>query len=259
MRLLQYGDQITEARILSNDRDHCFLLTNNLGNVIAIKSGFSSGYQGEGPHAFSFVIELLEAHDVRIREYEVSADLIERVDMSALTEKDLESIAFSRPVGPTRWHDYILDERWDRDDVARLWQEFEPLIPFALVDSRITDLALRFFQFPDSCLVTGYRRLEDIVRSRTGVRGQGAKLFSQAFLGEAPKLVWKELDPGEQAARGSLFTNAYGAYRNPRAHRESAHDSQSQALEFLLLNHLYVLEKTAVEASIEADVAQANA
>src|ERR1041384_2793130 len=128
MRLLQYGDQITEARILSNDRDHCFLLINNIGDATAVKSGFSSGYSGEGPHAFSFVIQLLEAHGVRIREYNVSGELIERVDMSALTEKDIESIEFLRPVRPIRWHEYILDERWERDDVARLWQEFDPLI-----------------------------------------------------------------------------------------------------------------------------------
>jgi hypothetical protein len=247
MRLIQYGDEITHVRILTNERDHCLLLTVNVGDVIAIKSGFSSGYRGEGPHGFSFVLELLEAHGAKIEEHQVSAELIERVDNSALTERDLESIELSRSVRPTRWHDYIIDERWEGDDYARLWQEFDPIIPFAIVDSRITDLAFRFFQFPDACLVNGYRRLEDIVRKRTGLAHHGGKLFSQAFLGEAPKLFWKGLSVAEQSARGSLFTATYAAYRNPRAHRELGHDSHSQLLEFLLLNHLYVLEKQAVE------------
>lgn len=249
MRLLQYRDEITEAKILSNDRDHCLLLMVNVGDLVAIKSGFSSGYLGEGPHAFSFVIQLLEAHGAKIEEYKVTADLIEHVDNSALTMRDIQEIEFARPIRPQRWHEYILDERSERDDLGHLWQEFDPLIPFGIVDRRITDLALRFFQFPDACLLKGYRRLEDTVRERTRLHGQGAKLFSQAFLGEAPKLVWDELDASEQAARGSLFIGAYGAYRNPRAHRELSHDSHSQVLEFLLLNHLFTLEKTAVDAT----------
>lgn len=248
MRLLQYRDEITHARILSNDRDHCLLLTVNVGDLIAIKSGFSSGYLGEGPHAFSFVLELLEAHGAKIDEYEVSGELIERVDNSALTERDLEEIELSRPVKPRRWHEYIITERWERDDYGRLWQEFEPIIPFAIVDSRITDLAFHFFQFPDASLLKGYRRLEDIVRERTGLDHHGAKLFSQAFVGDAPKLRWKGLNTGEQNARGNLFVSAYSAYRNPRAHRELKSDSHDQIREFLLLNHLFSMERGAVEA-----------
>jgi Protein of unknown function (Hypoth_ymh) len=255
MRLLQYGDHITHARILSASGDHCLLLTVNVGDIVAVKSGFSSGYRGEGPHAFSFILQLLEAHGADIQEYTVADDVIERVDMATLTMSDLESLEFARPVRPTRWHEYILDERWERDDLARLWQEFDPIIPFAIVDSRITDLALHFFRFPDAGLLKGYRRLEDIVRERTGLRDHGARLFSHAFLGEKPKLIWDGLTAAEQNARGSLFTAAYAAFRNPRAHRELGHDSHSQLLEFLLLNHLYILEKSASEASAELLVA----
>jgi uncharacterized protein Ymh len=249
MRLLQYRDEITHARILSNDRDHCLLLTVNVGDLIAIKSGFSSGYRGEGPHAFSFVLSLLEAHGAKIEEYEVSGELLERVDNSALTESDLESIELSRPMRPTRWHDYVIDEQWEPGDYARLWQEFDPIIPFAIVDGRITDLAFHFFQFPDASLLKGYRRLEDIVRERTDLDQHGAKLFSQAFVGDAPKLQWKGLSGAEQNARGNLFVSAYSAFRNPRAHRELHSDSHDQTREFLLLNHLFCLERTAIETN----------
>ncbi len=204
---------------------------------------------------FSFVLQLLEAHGVKIDEYVVGGGLLERVNLSALTEADLETIEFARPVRPTRWHDYVLDERWGIDDYVRLWQEFDPIIPFAIVDSRITDLAMRFFRFPDECLLKGYRRLEDIVRGRIGSDRHSAKLFSQAFLGEPPSLVWKGLDAAEQKARGCLFTSAYTGYRNPRAHRELGQESHSQLLEFLLLNHLYVLEKSAAEVPAKSAVA----
>ena len=57
MRLIQFGDHITKVQILSSPRthvtDHCLILTVNVGNLIAIKSGFASGYMGEGSAGFS--------------------------------------------------------------------------------------------------------------------------------------------------------------------------------------------------------------
>ena len=47
------------------------------------------------------------------------------------------------------------------------------VVPFAIVDGRLVDLALSFWEEPDHRLVTGYRRLEDIVRERTGLQEHG--------------------------------------------------------------------------------------
>lgn len=110
-------------------------------------------------------------------------------------------------------------------------------------------LGFPLFRFPDACLIDGYRRLEDVVRQRTGLQEHGAKLFSETFLGDAPRLSWSGLSAAEQSGRGALFTSAYRAYRNPRAHRELRSDSIDQTREFLLLNHLFSLERSAVEAS----------
>jgi hypothetical protein len=52
MRLLQFGDNIVRARIFSYSNEHCLLLTDAIGDRIAIKSGFSSGYLGEGQGDF---------------------------------------------------------------------------------------------------------------------------------------------------------------------------------------------------------------
>ena len=49
MRLLQCGEAIKRARIVSFSNSHCLLLTNEIGDRVAVKSGFSSGYGGEGP------------------------------------------------------------------------------------------------------------------------------------------------------------------------------------------------------------------
>lgn len=247
MRLLQFGDRITLARILSYSNEHCLLLTVNVGDLIAVKSGFGSGYRGEGSHAFSYVLELLDVHKVPIEEYEVEHDVIERLDSSSLARSDIDKLDAARPVRPTRWSDYVFEEDWRDNRKETVWKEFPPVIPLAIVDERISDLAMSFWEGPDDKLLTGYRRLEDIVRKRAGVEEHGAKLFSQAFLGDKARLGWKNLDGGERAGRGSLFTAAYTAYRNPRAHRELNDDGHNQVVEFLLLNHLYLLEKQSCE------------
>ncbi len=247
MRLLQYGDRITRARILSCSNTHCLLLTVNAGDLVAVKSGFGSGYRGEGAHTFSYVLQLLDAHGADIEEYEVDDDVIERLDSSSLTKSDIDKLDVAHPVRPTRWHDYVFEDHWESEKSGELWEEFHPVIPFAIIDSRIINLAISFWEGPDDRLLIGYRRLEDIVRKRTGVDEHGAKLFSQAFVGPTAKLGWKDLDGSEQTGRGSLFTAAYMAYRNRRAHGELKDRANDQLAEFLLLNHLYLLEKESSE------------
>jgi len=219
------------------------LLTVNVGDLIAVKSGFGSGYRGEGSRGLSYVLKVLEAYGADIEEYQVTPEFMERLDYSALTKSDLDALDATRPVRPSRWHEYIFEEDWDRISDGTLWREFPPVMPFAIIETRLTDLALSFWEHADECLITAYRRLEDIVRDRTGLTEHGAKLFSQAFVGPTAKLSWKDIDAGEQTGRGNLFTAAFMAYRNRRAHRELRNDRDGQLREFLLLNQLYVLEK----------------
>jgi hypothetical protein len=246
VRLLQFGDKITRARILSCSNRHCLLLTVNTGDLIAIKSGFSSGYGGEGPRRFSYVLELMNTHDVEIDECEVDETLVERLDRSSLMTSDIEKLDKRKPILPSRWYDYVLEKHYDRARSGTLWDEFPRVIPFAIIDSRISDLAISFWEAPDDRLLKAYRRLEDIVRERTGINEHGAKLFSQAFSGSTPILRWKDIDDGERTGRVNIFTGAYMAHRNPRAHRELKSHSGEQLAEFLILNHLYLLERRAI-------------
>jgi hypothetical protein len=246
LRLLQFGDDITRVRILSSNHNHCLLLTVN-EDLLAIKSGFASGYGGEGPHTFSYVLQLLYTYRIPIEEYEVPSDFLERLDNSALTFRDIENINNKRPIRPTRWYEYIFSEHQVMKNDMTLWKEFPPIIPFSIIDTRIIDLAISFWENPDNNLLRGYRRLEDIVRRRTSLHESGAKLFSKAFNSSPPILSWQDLeDDGERAGRAQLFTGAYSAHRNRRAHREEGYsDSNNQLAEFLLLNHLFCLESTA--------------
>lgn len=255
LRFIQFGNRITRAVILSCSRNyknkrHCFLLTLEDTDLIAVKSGFSSGYGGEGPRRFSYVLQVLDSHGAEIEEYIVPHEFLDRLDSSALTKIDLEMLNGARPCRPSRWHDYIFDRHFEDARKGMLWQEeFPPVIPFALIDSRIFDLALSFWSNPDNNLLIGYRRLEDIVRERTGLKQHhGSKLFQQAFNPSDGVLTWKNVDDGERAGRMQLFTGTYNAHRNPRAHVELGGHAEELLTEFLLLNHLYRLEKDSLQA-----------
>lgn len=245
IRLLQFGEQITNVRILTCGRSHCLLLTYDFGRLIAIKSGFASGYGGEGPRTFSYTLQLLEAHGAEIEEYEVEDALIGRVDASSLRSFDVDRVDKARPVRPSRWYDYVYESDFDRARDGTLWADFPTIVPLAVIDSRILDLAISFWRDPDDRLLKGYRRLEDLVRQRTGIDERGAKLFSQAFGGSSPSLNWMSVNEGERTGRVNLFTGAYMAHRNPRAHRELKSFQDVLLAEFLLLNHLYRLEAEA--------------
>lgn len=244
IRLIQCREPITAVRILSCERRHCLLLTIGPGeDRVAIKSGFGSGYSGEGSHGLSYVLQLLENHGAEIEEVDVDKALFERLERSALTSDDLERIDSARPVRPQRWHEYMFEGDWDAKENGRIWWEFEPVIPYAIIDGRLTDLSLAFWDDPDAKLVTGYRRLEDLVRAETGLTEYGSQLMSAAFLGDKSVLCWPDISEAEQRGRGNLFTGAFMAHRNPRAHQELRPDTAAQLRELLLLNHLYALER----------------
>jgi len=245
MRLLQFGDVIKRAQILTASNRHCLLLTVNHGDLVAIKSGFASGYGGEGPRRFSRALQLLDTHGAEIEEREVDAALLERLDSAALRQSDIESIERAKQL--RQWGEYIDSQDIDRSLDGTLWRDFPPVIPFAVIDSRIFDLALSFWGGPDDRLLKGYRRLEDLIRDRTSIDEHGSKLFSRAFSGDAPKLGWKDINDSERAGRANLFIGAYMAHRNPRAHRESkSYYLDAYLTEFLVLNHLFRLEREAV-------------
>lgn len=247
-RLLQCGMPLVRARIISSPASHhvihCLLLTSAFGELIAVKSGFTSGYRGTGPSCFSFTLQLLHSHKVEIDEYVVDVSLIDRLDRSALSVADIKKLSTSRAFRPHRWFEYVQDRHEQQAQSGTLWQWCPPVIPFSVIDARIIDLARTFWDDPDGKLLRGYRRLEDLVRKRTGLTESSAKLFSRVFTGKDAFLTWEVTNESEKAGRASLFTATYMAYRNPRAHKESP--TTELLAEFLLLNQLYHLERQSV-------------
>lgn len=249
IRLIQYDDRIENVMILTSNERHCLLVSiNNSGDLIAIKSGFYTGYKGEGPRKFSYALALLNAYGINIDEYEVKDSLLNRLDASALTEKDIKEIRGIKPIRPQRFCYYIQEEHFDSVRGDKFWKAFRPVVPFAIIDNRIMDLAISFWEKPEDNLTRGYKRIEDIFRKRTGSEyGFGSDLFVKSFVGQSQKLKWEGFSENEHLARAGLFRNAYSSSRNRMMHRELHGDRHQYLSEFLLLNHLYRLEKEATD------------
>lgn len=245
--LIHSGNEIEKAKLLTCSKSHCFLLRIGLYDYIAVKSGFTSGYSGEGPRALSYVLQLLDKLNIDIKEYDLDSGILERLDQSCLTVKDIEVIKTTPPIEPQRWYEYINDQNNAFiGDTNVVFSKFPHVILHSIVDVRLHDLALSFKDTPDNSILSGYRRLEDIVRERTGLEEHSTKLFSKVFLGNEPFLTWEGIEVSEKIGFGNLFTSTFMAYRNRRAHREIKRHKKELIQEFLLLNHLYSLESRAV-------------
>lgn len=253
VRLIQFGSIIQKAYLLSNiDSEsecgqHCYLIITELEDYIAVKSGFSSGYGGEGPAGLSLSLQLLIRHGIEIEEYEIDGNLVDRIDQSCLLTSDLDFLTSQGPIRPVRIYDYIqLRESFRSFDDLQVRSLFPDIVPFSIIDIRLMDIAINLANQPDQSLMSGFKRLEDIIRKRTNLNdSNGAKLFSQAFLGSDPALHWPDISEAELKGRVSLFTGTYMAYRNKRAHREYKTDFHDAIQEFLLINQLFVMEQEA--------------
>lgn len=247
-RLIHFGEKIEKAWLLSRLNNgfgtHALLLTMEYGDQIVIQAGFTSGYGGEGPAGLSTVLRLLREHNVPIEEYDISAVMFERLTQGALLNADLEWLEQERFVRPVRYYDYIFDKKYWND----LQEYFPPSINFGLLDPRLMDVALNFFDNPGHAIDTAYKRLEDTLRKRTALPGEsGTKLLTKAFVGDESHLHWNDENTNEHNSKANLFKAVFGAYRNPRAHREIASDDKAALREFMLINELYLLEAKAIE------------
>ena len=175
LRMIQYGDKIKKAWILSCRDRHCILLLVNECRIFAVKTGFSSGYNGEGPRTFSYIISVLDAHGIEIDEYDVRNHIFDRINKENLRKADIAFLKTLTPLPASSWFGYIWDRHKGSNRDKPIWHKFPLCIPYNIIDSRIMDLALEFLDNPDHALITGYRRLEDIIKTRTNINGNRSR------------------------------------------------------------------------------------
>lgn len=243
-------ERLTAADLITCEQTHGLLIWTEFDEVIAIKPGFASGYGGEGPRGLAMALSLLQRHRVEIDEYVVDTLFMARLSASCLLLKDIDHLEQAEPLRPRRWYDYIYEyEHLVENGRDMLAPGYSISIPFGLVDHRIMDLAVEFRTNPDGSIISAFRRLEDVFRTRTGLAGEGTRLFGNAFAGDNPVLRWDVPDVGECRGRAQLFSAAFMAFRNARVHRELHLNMESALREFLLVNELFRLESEAMTES----------
>lgn len=261
-RLLASRRTISKCLILTcrgknRHGSHALMLTDAVGDVVMVKSGFSSGYGGTGPKGFSATIGLLNWHGVDIDEIEVPSEVLDRLDASALTVDDVALIGAASPIRPSAFWEYAFDDDLTIADRGNPWSNREPVVPLAILDERLAVLARDFWEDPDHVLTRAHRKLEEMVKAKAGItqeeaNGGPSKVYSAAF-NPGGRLQWPGLTSSEQAGRAALFVGTVAAYRNPRAHRELRDRPQDALRELLLLNHLFCLEAES-ESRVESVV-----
>lgn len=157
--LLQQQTAISRVRLLTelvSAPRHAFLITTEIDELIAIRPGFTSGYLGEGPRALASALLLLDAFGFHVDEHVVSSRIIDRIVAASLTSKDIKEIDAVVEVRPTRLHEYIFDAGMHGRTSGQVLRAFEPVMPYALIDDRISDLALDFLGIRIFWLIGSY-------------------------------------------------------------------------------------------------------
>ncbi|GAC1371640.1 MAG: hypothetical protein NVS3B3_05200 [Aquirhabdus sp.] len=247
--LLQTHSDFDSALLLTCDTQHAFIVKDQFENHYVIKSGFGSGYHGEGSKGLAKAIYLFQKHQINIEEIIVSPKVIQRLNQARLSDQDIDNILSKPFVRPIRLADYTYPFKSELSNLENIKQLYPQEIPYSILDERLFDLALLFKSDPDASLSKAYKRLEDIVRTRTRIQENGNRLYSQAFNNDDSPLSWSVPDKSEIKGRAKIFIGTYEAFRNARAHRENTQDTAQMLREFLLINELYILESEATANS----------
>ncbi len=252
IRLLSTHAKIDRALLLTHQHRHGVYLEVQEPEPVFIRCGFTSGYGGEGPAGLSLAIHLLERFQVDVEEVLVTGELLTRLDENRLTQEDLKLVVHAPFVRPTRIYDYRSDGLQHRDGPAELLRrQFQPVVPWFILDCRLVELAVVLKQDPDKAVFGAFRKLESHVKRRCElpIATSGVEVFKKAFRGTGAILTWPGLPRSEMEGRAQLFEAAFMTYRNPLAHREDERDHVRAYREFFVANELFLLEAEAVEAS----------
>ena len=84
--------KISAARMLTANERQSFIFTLGDKHLVAVKSGFASGYVGEGSTGLSAVFSLLQQYRVPFAAVEVNQGLLDRLDNNCLTDEDLDEV-----------------------------------------------------------------------------------------------------------------------------------------------------------------------
>ena len=237
-------DRNNKAYLVTHGNQHLFILPSWYVGYTVIRSGFRSGYSGEGPCGFSLAITALSLYRHIIREIIVSHSTLEKINRGKLATQGIDKLigsqsgnaSVSRYVWPQHseikskqvLHELLTD--YLREDlrftVSRLHEDLAKAIQ-PVLDAPIEDVLRRGFIF-----------LENSIKELAGVTNQqtsGVKLMEELFSKVDARISYS-CNPSEQKACRRLFQGAFGLFRNQTAHNLTTSirsEDQIRVLHFL--------------------------
>ncbi len=131
LRYLQFNDNISKVLVISNEQRHALVLYTECDEIIAVKSGFNSWYNGEGPKWLAYILSLLNEKNIEIEEHDVERHIFEKIDSSCLSESELRDIETSSQGGSDHCRNYIYNAYSNKEI---LLERFPSVIPFFIID-----------------------------------------------------------------------------------------------------------------------------
>jgi len=239
-RLIQFGDSIRLARLLTTGDTHAFLLELDQERLVFVRSGFTSGYNGEGPLGLGQALALLETVGAEIKHHRISPKLLKRGNLGQWSDKDVQTIRSLEVNHALTWLEWMHAVKAMPRSSALL-AAFPPVIPYALLVPELMDTALELSQRGGDALRDAFVRLEQHIKALCGdPKDFGVRLMEKAFLGKDPLLCWDGDAAKEQEGRGGLFVSTFKVYRNPRAHEIVTSDLREEIQELMVLNQLWI-------------------
>lgn len=245
IQYLNSNDSITVMSILSCNHCHALMLTFGESNRLAfIRSGFTSGYPGEGPKGLAKVFRLAQFFNIQIREFNVNEDWLKKVNYGQVTQADVQGLDQYRSKEPTACYDYLDALPFKYDDVKGIFNLFKEIIPYSIIDPAISDLLEKFKLNPGETLSNGYKRLEQHLQEKFKTNSFGTKIFEMFLRPEkANNNIWHDNPSnGICKARYDLFKACFEGFRNERAHNEYVYNEDA-LFELILLNYLFKITK----------------
>lgn len=239
-RLIQCGDTILIARLLTAGDVHAFLLELDQERLVFVRSGFTTGYAGEGSRGLGQALALLETVGAEIKQHRISPKLLERGNRGQWSFADVQTMRATKVENPLSWLEWRHATRWV-PGWPELWGNFPLVIPYGLLAPELMATALELPKRGGDALRDAYAQLELRIRALCGnTKEFGVRLMEKAFLGKEPLLRWVGEAAKEQEGRGGLFLSTFKVFRNPRAHEVVVPDLRREIQELMVLNQLWI-------------------
>lgn len=249
--VIQIEDQLERALVLTYEHSHCFLIK-GYRNIYLIRFGFRSDYISEGYKGFVKALNLLQRHEVEIKELIITPKEFEIINKNSLSDSNIDCFLNNPRSRTNTIYEYISNLNFMLKEPLRIDGYYPNELPLNLIDERVLDLALKFRDDADASIMKAYTRLEDIIRKKINSHKFSASLIEDAFCSDLKKnrlspFKWDSENEESSTAIGRLFVNTFKAYRNQRAHSEVNKSTSQLQREFLLINELYLLESETIK------------